>query len=646
LLIFDGTQRVMAKLKTNIEHRDMSEDPNSSLDAVGNVLRNGSVHSGPLLMQGSVPASFDMQRGRGYFNTFAQVLAENGFTVIPTSGKNPVTKKWQNPRPTDLGWLMKMIRHNRYPENNVGIVCGRVIGIDIDADRQEEADRLQALAFEHLGETKFVRVGRAPRRLLLYRAVGDIASTKVGCIDILALGRQFVAYGIHPDTGQNYRWADSHCTPATASIDSVPTTTAQAVCNFTAVYTGQGRSTDLPAVPKASAGKPASKLRAGTGQRSGPQSHNCYDARIARDESGLVVDGREALLAKLTAAEYARGHVGDDLAKAVWVRFSTEADLSRPKGSNPRHRWAYRDALAKARSTCRRKPDLKSPRRAGGRHPTAGLHAWLRPRLWTIEKRQQHVAEVARHEGSAPSVIAVARAMIDAVDFDTGFCMSTIADIASRCNCSVTAVKSARRELNKAGFWMSIRGVYVPIPLCEPDSAQALPSKRKRAPAGQPESHSAPARRVGQLIQKKEKKGGAGHPKVAPMYHLVTVSGAAGRTDGAEVGLDGPATTSAPLASSSPSGPAATSSARPPYQPDLFEGPAVDLESYGRGRLSPDLATAIRQECRALGMSQADLARQIGVSRPQLANALAGRVGVSPEPAARLLDWLKNTVVS
>jgi hypothetical protein len=592
------------------------------------------------------PGSSPKRHRPSHFNSFAPILAENGFTVIPTNGKNPVTKNWHNPRPTDGGWLAKMIQRNRFVDCNVGIVCGRVIGIDIDADQPEEANRLQTLVFEHLGETKFVRVGRAPRRLLLYGALDAIASTKVGCIDVLSGGRQFVAYGIHPDTGQNYQWADSHYSPSTASINLVPTTSAEAVFNFIAACTGQGRPTHLP-TDSTSACEPATKSRARTGQRRRFLSENCYDDRIVLDDRGLVVDGREAFLAKLTAAGYARRdfNTPDDLAKAVWAKFSTEADLSRPKGSNPRSRWSHRDALAKARLISRRKPELKSPRRPVGRHPTSGLQTWRRSGFWTVEKREQHVAEVARCLNT-PSVLAVARAMIETVDFDTGFCTLTIAGIASRCNCSITAVKNARSKLNTTGFWISIRGVYVPILSRQLESGQVPPSKREKASAGHPEACANPEAYESQLTKKKQKKPAAGHPNVASMYRLVPVPGGSDRVVGGGASIERQAPASAPSAPKSPSGSVATSSARPPYQPDLFGGQGVDLDSYGRGRLSPDLVHAIRQECRALGMSQGDLARQIGLSRPQLANALAGRVGVSAEPAARLLDWLRETIVN
>src|ERR1700730_10422374 len=104
-----------------------------------------------------------------FFNQFAERLHANGFTVTPTKGKAPVVPRWQNPKPTDSEWLRKVLRSNRYAGCNIGIVCGRVLAIDIDEDAPAEAERLKALAAERLGPTPFERIGRHPRTLLLYR---------------------------------------------------------------------------------------------------------------------------------------------------------------------------------------------------------------------------------------------------------------------------------------------------------------------------------------------------------------------------------------------------------------------------------------------------------------------------------------------
>ncbi len=129
-------------------------------------------------------------KGVGVFNRSAMEVAENGFTVTPTKGKVPVLRKWQNPKQTDPRWLAKMLVSKRYSTHDLGIVCGRVVGIDIDADDPTKAAQLEALAAEHLGPTPFQRIGRAPRSLLLYQpAEGEeIQSTKFGCVEVLSGG--------------------------------------------------------------------------------------------------------------------------------------------------------------------------------------------------------------------------------------------------------------------------------------------------------------------------------------------------------------------------------------------------------------------------------------------------------------------------
>ena len=73
----------------------------------------------------------------------------------------------------------------------------------------------------------------------------------------------------------------------------------------------------------------------------------------------------------------------------------------------------------------------------------------------------------------------------------------------------------------------------------------------------------------------------------------------------------------------------------------MFGCAVVDLDQYRRGLLPSDVAVATRAEMRARGVTQDELAAQLGISQPQLANALARRFGLSPKAAERLLDWLR-----
>ena len=88
--------------------------------------------------------------------------------------------------------------------------------------------------------------------------------------------------------------------------------------------------------------------------------------------------------------------------------------------------------------------------------------------------------------------------------------------------------------------------------------------------------------------------------------------------------------------------PIASIPARRPYQPDLLGAPVIDLEQYRRGLMTAEFSALVRAEMRARSVTQDELAAELGISQPQIANALAGRFGLSPEPASRLLAWLRR----
>ena len=64
------------------------------------------------------------------------------------------------------------------------------------------------------------------------------------------------------------------------------------------------------------------------------------------------------------------------------------------------------------------------------------------------------------------------------------------------------------------------------------------------------------------------------------------------------------------------------------------------LSDYAGGVLPDVLVRAVRDAQRVRHMTQEAVARQIGISRPQLANALQGRFGLSRSAATNLLEWL------
>lgn len=111
----------------------------------------------------------------------------------------------------------------RFAGHGVGLLCGTIVGFDIDVRDAQLAQDIRARVEERLGAAP-ARIGNAPKVLLLYAVTGAPFSKltsksyvlrgddptapdfKPHRIEVLAQGQQFVASGIHPDTGKPYTW--------------------------------------------------------------------------------------------------------------------------------------------------------------------------------------------------------------------------------------------------------------------------------------------------------------------------------------------------------------------------------------------------------------------------------------------------------
>ena len=100
---------------------------------------------------------------------------------------------------------------------SVGLRRGEAFMLDIDATDETTADAIEAAAIAELGPAP-LRVGRWPKRALLYRADGHVASMKLtftgpdGATNQIETPGQVVVQGIHPGTGKPYRWPRKPCT--------------------------------------------------------------------------------------------------------------------------------------------------------------------------------------------------------------------------------------------------------------------------------------------------------------------------------------------------------------------------------------------------------------------------------------------------
>jgi hypothetical protein len=219
---------------------------------------------------------------------------------------------------------------------------GNEVAIDLDFLRDPIlAKRAYDIAIAAFGETPLVRQGQAPKTALLYRAAEPIATIKLKAangsgdgVDIIGDGAQLVAFGIHPDTIEPYRWVGAE-TPLTATPDDAPAISCEQIRAF---LTELGRFVELT-------NGGGNKTR-GRGGRGG-------FGTIVRNAEGLVVDGREAwltLIVHRTAVELHAEGVSVEataLVARAWATFENTTALADGK-------WTLQRARRKAEALIRR----------------------------------------------------------------------------------------------------------------------------------------------------------------------------------------------------------------------------------------------------------------------------------------------------
>jgi hypothetical protein len=155
-------------------------------------------------------------------------LINQGYTVVPIQPgkKAPGFDGWQKAKASSdqvREWLK-----DGFKNAGVGILTKFTCAIDIDCMDKATAEHFEAFCIEHIGEAP-VRIGRAPKRLLLYRTTEPFRKRRSAVyvdeweekqlIEVLGDGQQFVAYHIHPDTGRPYEWITDKSPLNTRSTD-------------------------------------------------------------------------------------------------------------------------------------------------------------------------------------------------------------------------------------------------------------------------------------------------------------------------------------------------------------------------------------------------------------------------------------------
>lgn len=176
-----------------------------------------------------------------YMARYGLALRANGYAILPIAPGTKKPGKFQRGEWVDYPqWDRHAAREtteveiatwSSWPGCGIGIVGGSIAAIDIDiAEDTELALRIEQLARERLGDTPALRIGKAPKRLLVYRTTEPFRGIKRHPLEVLCLGQQFVAYADHPDTGAPYAWPEEGL--ADLDIDSLPVIDAAMTASF------------------------------------------------------------------------------------------------------------------------------------------------------------------------------------------------------------------------------------------------------------------------------------------------------------------------------------------------------------------------------------------------------------------------------
>jgi putative DNA primase/helicase len=251
-------------------------------------------------------------------------LHNNGYHPVPVIGAH-ISDKAAGKRPTMTAWQTKCLTagpqeiaswsRSQRNNTNTGILCGDVVGVDIDVLDEALAARLAARARELFGHSRLCRIGRAPKMLLLYRVrtphdklstpdllFGDGSKAKV---EILAEGQQFVAFGIHPDTRAQYFWPEQ--SPLDIAASDVPLVTLEALEQFVE---------ESEQILRAAGGRTQGEIKGNTTKAKSEK--NEQDKREQKGKiAGAFRNGEKQSREKIADA---LDHIPNDLSYDDWIR--------------------------------------------------------------------------------------------------------------------------------------------------------------------------------------------------------------------------------------------------------------------------------------------------------------------------------------
>ncbi len=179
-----------------------------------------------------------MTEFKSLFSSTAIKLVSNNWRPLPgyEDTKRPSISKWNQycKRQWKSDELIEMVNGRGLDKGK--IVClavqNEIIVIDIDVEDEEKVKEILKAIEKHLGITPLIRIGRAPRCLLVFRSDGNIRSRKHHPIEIFSGSGQFVAFGYHAGAGKDYEWPIKSPLDLSADDPLIPIISQQQIDQF------------------------------------------------------------------------------------------------------------------------------------------------------------------------------------------------------------------------------------------------------------------------------------------------------------------------------------------------------------------------------------------------------------------------------
>ena len=148
---------------------------------------------------------------------YAPVMFGEVATQLHRLGWRPIPLRSDTKVPTSLGWnrlnreswtdLETSTMADRFADSACGIaIPSSIYVVDIDVMDKDVSAGVRDITEYHFGITPLIRIGQAPKQVLIYRSDGTTQSKKPHPIEHFSGTGQVAVYGIHSKTLQPYQW--------------------------------------------------------------------------------------------------------------------------------------------------------------------------------------------------------------------------------------------------------------------------------------------------------------------------------------------------------------------------------------------------------------------------------------------------------